>query len=443
MPESILQRCQKVSTEPPNEITGAKAGMNEAKRQIAGLWWMPTNPQEKWVGLLTLEYDKGPLLVLTVPKGHDFTPPKIGEIIHGCDQHGKPVTLLNPAENESSSSTALTFIKYSAGAVILGLELPTRNAFLVNCIEINLQHFYEWAGITGFVTKPGSTTNEVSIAHSLPELRSFQIDHDLTVEIGTSFVFHNGSKEKSLTEDTFVQFKSRKGLGFSECKTLVHAMRSLLHFGVLSPVYPLRIECKKIGFGQTLGETYIPNKIEIWWSLNRKSVSSEHRDRWVFRFSDVEKDFGQFMRNWLAFLKKFDEALGCYFTTVYHALTSPVQNICLAQALEAFHATKHPSKGKVFFNDRVRSLVKNQWVPLKEFVKDPETFSKQVTDNRNHFTHHGSKSAQRALSGANLIRLNERMQLLFQMCILTEMGIPAARFPRLRRQLAQHIIEYS
>jgi hypothetical protein len=43
---------------------------------------------------------------------------------------------------------------------------------------------------------------------------------------------------------------------------------------------------------------------------------------------------------------------------------------------------------------------------------------------------------------ADLIRLNEKLRLIFQMCVLTDLGIPAARFNRLRRQLASEIIEY-
>jgi hypothetical protein len=41
-----------------------------------------------------------------------------------------------------------------------------------------------------------------------------------------------------------------------------------------------------------------------------------------------------------------------------------------------------------------------------------------------------------------LIQLNEKLTLIFQMCVLTEMGIPAERFIRLRRQLATVIIDY-
>jgi hypothetical protein len=44
---------------------------------------------------------------------------------------------------------------------------------------------------------------------------------------------------------------------------------------------------------------------------------------------------------------------------------------------------------------------------------------------------------------ADLWRMNEKLKLLFQMCVLTDLGIPADRFSRLRRQLATEFIDYA
>jgi hypothetical protein len=77
-------------------------------------------------------------------------------------------------------------------------------------------------------------------------------------------------------------------------------------------------------------------------------------------------------------------------------------------------------------------------------VPNIASFAEQVRDNRNYYTHHDPaiKQRGRVVSGARLFRLNEKLRLLFQMCVLTEMKIPADRFLRLRRQLATYIIDY-
>jgi hypothetical protein len=43
----------------------------------------------------------------------------------------------------------------------------------------------------------------------------------------------------------------------------------------------------------------------------------------------------------------------------------------------------------------------------------------------------------------DLFRLNEKLQMLFQMCVLTDLAVLADRFNRLRRQFATEIINYA
>jgi hypothetical protein len=67
------------------------------KRDIAGLWWLPKKPDERWTGTLTLEQNKAPKLTVTVQKsafesfGQKLSAPPL---IRGCDQNGKPIPLI-------------------------------------------------------------------------------------------------------------------------------------------------------------------------------------------------------------------------------------------------------------------------------------------------------------------------------------------------------------
>src|ERR1017187_5340589 len=63
------------------------------KREILGQWWLPTQPDEKWVGTLTLEPGKSPRLTVTIPKGFFQLPAQhTSPVLHGHDKHGKPIT---------------------------------------------------------------------------------------------------------------------------------------------------------------------------------------------------------------------------------------------------------------------------------------------------------------------------------------------------------------
>jgi hypothetical protein len=80
---------------------------------------------------------------------------------------------------------------------------------------------------------------------------------------------------------------------------------------------------------------------------------------------------------------------------------------------------------------------------LKGLVDNVTDFAEAVRDNRHYYTHHNPEDlkAGRVVKGSKLIRLNEKLKLIFQMCVLTEMGIHTDRFQRLRYQLAEHIID--
>jgi hypothetical protein len=229
---------------------------------------------------------------------------------------------------------------------------------------------------------------------------------------------------------------------------LINAFRHLLHFAILKPVFPLQITAENDGYGDTLDGHFFPNEIELRGALIKEPVESEPSwisERWMFQFKDVQQDFGKFMAKWLDYVNTFDEALGCYFTTVYHRLTHEVEHLCLTQAFEAYHGTKFASHKEHAFEDKVRELAELNKPSLRGLVDDVADFATTVVHNRNYYTHHNPKWKQdgRVVSGAKLYRLNEKLRLIFQMCVLADMGIPADRFARLRRQLASQIIEYS
>ena len=86
------------------------------KREILGQWWLPTQPDEKWVGTLTLEPGKSPRLTVTIPKGFFQLPAQhTSPVLHGHDKHGKPITLLFPGSSGAHGGMAVSQINFTAG----------------------------------------------------------------------------------------------------------------------------------------------------------------------------------------------------------------------------------------------------------------------------------------------------------------------------------------
>jgi hypothetical protein len=417
------------------------------KRDIAGLWWLPTNPDERWVGTLTLECDKSPRLTVTVPKSafQFLDQETLLPVIHGHDQHGKPITLLFPGCHRTHVGMALSQMEFTAGYAILGIQLSDHTTFQINSLSLRMQHLLEWGGITGFSQDRQVIQKAINIRYELPSDQSFTIDSDLTIKLQPTSSFNNGWNEKNIREDLCVTFLSKKGLGLSQCKELITGIRHLLHFAILKRVYPLQITARKDGYGLTHNEQFFPDDLEMWNSIIRQRVESEFfPDRWVFQLKDVQADFGKFITNWLEYVKKFEEALDCYSATIYHRLPDSIEHLCLTQAFDAYHGIKFASHKEQDFMEKLQELAEANKTHLHGLVDDVSEFAKTVIDNRNYYTHHNPKWKKdgRVLSGGKLLRLNEKLRLLFQVCVLTDIGIPADRFVRLRRQLATHIVDY-
>jgi hypothetical protein len=72
------------------------------KREIAGQWWIPSQPEEKWIGTLSLEPGKSPWLEVAVAKScFGLLEMNAPPVIHGHDDQGKPITLLFPGWPQS------------------------------------------------------------------------------------------------------------------------------------------------------------------------------------------------------------------------------------------------------------------------------------------------------------------------------------------------------
>ena len=416
--------------------------MHPLKREIVGQWWLPSALNEKWVGTLTLEPNEAASLSVTIPKAFQFFEMKAPPVILGHDEQGRPISLLFPGWPQASSGMAMTQVNFKAGYAVLGIHLATASEFRLNVLTLQAQHLYRWLGITGFQTKPWDSSVTYRIDYCRPKDQSFQITPGLSIEIHSTDNFSPGGPKPVIREDICLSFHSPSGLDLKECQRLITGLRHLLHFAALSPVYMLSISGTKAGYGHDLTGRFIHHELTIHNSIIREPVEPD--PRWVFRFSDLQPHFAQFFAQWLEFLQRYDEAFSSYSTTIYHRLPDSVEHLCLTQALEAFHGIKFQSHQVHDFLDKIRSLAHQCLPHLQGLVPDPVGFAETVRDNRNYYTHHNPKwlAAGRVVSGASLFRLNEKLKLLFQTCVLTEMGIPVDRFAILRRQLATDIIDY-
>jgi hypothetical protein len=413
--------------------------------KVHGLWWFPEAPDDRWVGDLKLERNRTPRLSVTIPRPYVEVANQKDRVVHGTDANGRPITLLFVGPPRSVPTSVFTRASFSAGSAVLGIELANVESFQVHTLLIRIQHLYEWSGISGFTSNPPGTVDGLQIHYVPPIDLTFPINSDLTVELRPSYRQTHESRERKIGEDVIIAFKSNKGLGWVECKKFVNAIRHLLHFAILEPVFACSISGIKNGYGGLCGDQFIHRDIDIWTGDLRDRVESELvAERWVFKFKDVQPDFRKFLALWLDYVQKFSESLNDYCAAIYHRLPHEMEHLSLTQALDAYHGLKYASHEQHGYEKKLLELITTQKPSLSGLIDDPAGFARTVLHNRNYYTHHNPKwkDEGRVVSGADLYRLNEKLRLLFQMSVLSDIGIPRDRFPRLRRQLASTVIDY-
>ena len=335
------------------------------KRTIAGIWWLPESPDERSMGDLKLAPDKSPELKLTVESSSSLKEARYPNVLHGCNQHGKPITLFHLGRHNASLSSAITKLRYSAGYALLGVRLASRNELRAGVLRFHMQHLFEWVARSAFQDQTVGWT-EGTIKYVCPEPVSAAAGSDLTLKIVSTSGAWSKLRNRGVSEDAYVEFSSEAKFDFNWCEELVTAFRHLLHFASLETVYPTRITCSKFDDPKALGG----QEAEIVSGAYREEIESEFQSAWwVFQLPDVQADFGSFLGNWLATVKKYEEALGCYFTTVYFSLPDSVQHICLTQALIAFHGIKKAIFGIVRVREANRAACRHLRQSHARFVQ--------------------------------------------------------------------------
>lgn len=413
------------------------------KREIKGFWWTPEKPEHRIFGVLTLETGEGAILETFVEGGFfakAFDPDK--QIIHGQDEQAKPVTLLFVGPGQRTITGGLMRKNFHPIYVIFGIALPDVGSFVANELQLWIQHLHGWVGTTGFFEN-SQQSEEMRILYKRPEDVYYRINDDLEVGIGISTNFQTSYWERSIKEEAWISFRSKAGLSFHTSLKLLNAIRMLLHFAILKRVYPVEISVEKNGHGYSVGDRWIKQAIAVWGSVLREPKSERPIDEaWIFRVKDFGDGLATSFKFWLDYVERYDEALNCYSSTVYHSLTDPLTHLSLTQALDAYHGVKFQSHSNQDFKGKIQELIAPHTTSLRGLVDDVSAFVEQVHATRNFYTHHNPKWKEtgKVAEKVDLYRLNEKLRLLFQMCVLTDLQIPADRFLGLRRQIATHII---
>ena len=399
------------------------------KFEYEGLWWLPDNQGGEIAGNLLFDPDDGATLKLigSFKSIQDLnTSPKY-EVIFGISTNGKYITLYNCMEIRCSLNLpGLLVSQYYVDTIIMGGHFLKPADIQFKKVSVMYQYLNEWVNISAFEMQRFKEPPGVKIICTLPRPISTRINDNLIV----SFDFEASASTRSVVQKevymeqrTVVNFESSEGLRYQEFFETLKSIQNVLSFAVKRYVYPLRI------VGSTKASTADSNgtensNIELFYKIrNIQRVDKPILpNEMLFTFKDVSGRLEEFLGNWFKKRELLDEAFAPYFGILYNPNMYQNQKfLALTQTIEAYHQRVR-DKNELPLWRRLEDILNTHKAALTGLIEDEAKFINDVKNTRNYFTHYDEKLREKAASGADLFYLTEKLKILVETCLLSELG---------------------
>ncbi len=399
------------------------------KFEYEGLWWLPDTPDEKMSGNLLFDPDEEATLKLigSFKNIQNFDTLLEYEVIFGISANGKYITLYNCMEiGYSLSFPGLLVSQYYVDTVIVGGHFLKPADIEFKNVSVMYQYLDEWVNISAFEIQFFKEPPGVKIICTLPRRISARINDKLTI----SFDFEVKGPKISVVQNeiymkqrTIMNFECSEGLPYQEFFETLKSIQNVLSFAVKRYVYPLRI------VGSTKASTADSNgtensNIELFYKI--RNIQRDDKpilpNEMLFTFKDVSGRLEEFLGNWFKKRELLDEAFAPYFGILYNPNMYQNQKfLALTQTIEAYHQRVR-DKNELPLWRRLEDILNTHKAALTGLIEDEAKFINDVKNTRNYFTHYDEKLREKAASGADLFYLTEKLKILVETCLLSELG---------------------
>jgi hypothetical protein len=421
--------------------------MENYDRKFEGVWWLPSDPEIQWDGILTWKPTRSPRLKLKYRSVGQDPPPQEAEAFLGLDESGAPMTILRAGWSGGTGSGFLSDREYSAGHILRGIHVESLKGFRANRVDFWLQNLGAWLTEEGF-DRADYGNEEWRISYRRPDDRCFPISSRTTLKLCHGSHGHTASRVRSIRYDIFFSIEKTRAFDFSRAFKWLGALQNLLHFACLRPIHATAIRFEDFRHTFAIGDISYPKRLDLFTAgIHPPTEKDLHLQDFVFTFNDVESRFYELCGQWFRFCAEYRESLRCYTTTVYFDLPPEIRFICLTQALEAFHQRRYKPKSEsdeAKFVNRIRDLCNRQSGRISPIVGNIDDFAVSVKDSRHYYTHHDPDVRRKGivLSDTPLMMMTYRLQFLFRLCVLSEFGLDADPHSVLRRQMPSRVTEF-
>jgi hypothetical protein len=429
-------------------------------KTLEGRYWLPNRARYSRRGVLQDASRGG--FELTVDRGwsrevmQDLDA-RNGLVLLGRTSDHRPVTLhqgflknCNLFSPETSSAT------FFFNQIILGAHLHNAADAAITEVGVRISNLDRWLGVSGFrIDYDQFQAGKVSIHFSRP--KELEVELEPGLKLVFSFTWQgltltHPQLEASLEQGLWLSIRALPARPFAELR---HTASQLLDLFTLLVGEPLVFEAMDAE-PPTQGSR--PERIDIFFSpVGRDVVEVVEAHRMVIPFRDIEPDLPRLLACWLASAKTLQPAFDLYFSMLRRDPGyQEIRFLGIVRALESLHrlrkkeqpSAKHEAriariltplnskdgswlKGHLRYSYELRlaERIKELLQPFGNLFGESDLqalFVTRVVDTRNYLTHYDPALKSRAVEPSKLLPYQYRLQVLFILHCLVELGFSAS-----------------
>jgi len=448
--------------------------------EFTGHWWIPESPGMTAPGALTLTQEGRPKVLLSgpiVPVGDELSVLKgiFGEeraigVVHGHTTRGDDITLgdtrLTLGQMEFGRPGEATY-QLTAAAAYVGAHInPPVTRF--DRLFLSVEHLVDWVGAGGF---------SVEAQPSFSKLRRLQVTGDVPektvavlpdAEIAIASTLAGSSSGRTTYTTTF-----DAGLEVSVTRGLTTEEWFDQYVGPLSRLVSFAAGRSLVATEVILRATSPEAQVEVVWphALNESDTKSPIGPAdLLFWLADLGTDPSPGFAAWLSTCSLYAPVLDAFFATRRGRMFEEDRFSNLMQAAEGYHRRKvggrpnepgHDARlamilkaapeahrgwleralehsGEYQLSARVADLVRlHPWLVGDAIPNGVKRWSGKVAAERNLRVHHDPDALPVAGSTWGLLGLTQRMSVILEACLLSELGFDEDRVQEMVRRASQ------
>jgi hypothetical protein len=430
--------------------------LTETQKSISGMFWFPNQENQSFKGVLRRKAGKSAVLE-TSAFHYESANARKGEalkfsgkamlqalqipsrrIIHGHDEYGKPLTLLNCSATCPRSTMAMASHNYSCQTAIFGVHLQQDD---LNChgIRLHLDHLDDWFGRRLFQHHSESektASGGVKITNIV-----IPMPRDLTTplslpgyaksEFFSSWTMSPGDTDFKLTSRVYLDLYFEQPREWDDVLHEVHRWQWLLSLATRRPVDVRELALYRSDVRHDFGENPM-DPCHVWMKRKHSGKASDYKrggHDFYFTYKDVVTTFPTLIGKWNQMQNPWSAVLHRFFAVSHRrGLWLNEEFLFLAQAMESLHRARTGDADTKGVVDRAaKQAYLNSPVELQELLGDRGKFVRQFRKTRNYWTHYGEptpESDPEVIGDFDLFDFNEKLRWIVEFAILRELGVP-------------------